>query len=383
MDITNENKENLGSIFACFGNLKDPRVVGRTDHNLLEIIVVSVCAIISGARCWTEIRAFGLEKYTWLKKFLTLKNGIPSHQTLSRVFSLIPAEQFQACFIAWMEQVSERTKGEVVAIDGKSLRRSHARHKGQRAIHMVNAFATANGLALGHCEVPEKSNEIKGIPKLLKVLELQGCIVTMDAMGTQKGIAKLIRLRGADYVLALKANHGRLHKKVKNLFEQADKRQYENMMYQDEQTFDYGHGRIETRTYRVLPLMYLQYFVKRDWQDLQTFIEVTREREELNGEHTIKKHYYISSLPLKEAKAACGAIRLHWHVENRLHWNLDVTFREDECRIRRGFAARNFATLRQFVLNSLRQENSYKGSLQSKILKAAWNTNYLAKVVGF
>lgn len=376
----NKYLHTLTSAVDCFSSLEDPRVEGRCDHLLIDIIVLTICAVVCGAETWTGIQAFGYAKYDWLKTFLRLPNGIPSDQTIARVFSLIPAQAFLDCFLLWVNWSELKTAGEVVAIDGKTLRRSHHKRIGKKAIHLVNAFATANGIALGHHKIDEKSNEIKAIPPLLKNLELNGCIVTMDAMGCQKGIANLIRLREADYVLAVKGNQGKLHKKLIQLFDQAKGIEYEAMVYKENKAVEGDHGRVEERTYKFLPLMYLFHF-KKIWKDIQTFVKVegTVYRQ---GEEKKETRYYISSLPWNKTEKIRMAIRQHWHVENRLHWCLDVVFREDSCRIRKGYADQNFATLRQLVLNMLRRDNTFKGGLQNKRHYAAWNNDYLQKVVG-
>lgn len=376
----NIKKYTITSVKECFSSLKDPRVEGRTKHQLIDIIVLSICAIVCGAETWTAIEAFGHAKYNWLKTIIDLDNGVPSDQTISRVFSLIPAREFMECFKLWVNWSSRKKEGEIVAIDGKTLRRSHHKRLGKDAIHLVNAFATENGIVIGHEKTQEKSNEIKAIPPLLKQLELEGCIVTMDAMGCQKGIANLIRLRGADYVLAVKGNQGRLHKKIKNLFEKARENEYEAMVYKEKREIEGDHGRVEDRTYTLLPLMYLFAF-KKYWKDLQILIQVEN-RIYKNGEEKVVKRYFISSLPWAKAPKVVEAIRKHWHVENKLHWCLDVVFHEDSCRIRKGYADQNFAILRQLVLNMLRRDTSLKGGLQIKRSYAAWNNRYLRQVIG-
>lgn len=376
----NKKIHTLSSVIDCFSELEDPRVEGRIDHKLIDIIVIAVCAVLCGAETWTGVEAFGYAKYKWLKRFLELPQGIPSDQTFSRVFSLIPADTFLECFLKWVNWARFKTKDEVIAIDGKTLRGSHHRRIGKQAIHLVNAFATANGLVIGQQKTEEKSNEIKAIPPLLKKLEISGCIVTIDAMGCQKGIANLIRLREADYVLAVKGNQGRLHKKIGRLFEEAKKNNFDAMVYKTDKTIDGDHGRVEERSYTLLPLMYLFGF-KKIWKDLQTFIKVESCVYE-NQEEKISVRYYISSLPLKKAKNMMTAIRRHWHVENRLHWCLDVVLREDNCRVRKGYAGENFATLRKLVLTILRRDQTYKGGLQIKRFYAACNDRYLQQLAG-
>ena len=230
---TNKTLHTLTSVIDCFADLEDPRIEGRTKHLLIDIVVIAVCAVVCGAETWTAISAFGHAKYEWLRTLLKLPNGNPSDQTFARVFSLIPVESFLDCFIEWVDWNGLKKPQEIVAIDGKTVRRSHHRRLGKKAIHLVNAFATENGLVIGQEKTDEKSNEIKAIPPLLKKLELNGCIVTLDAMGTQKGIANLIRLRGADYVLAVKGNQGKLHKKIASLFKIAEERQFNAMVFKE------------------------------------------------------------------------------------------------------------------------------------------------------
>lgn len=231
MDKDIKRSEVAQPIITCFSCLEDPRVIGRTKHKLIDIIVIAICAIICGAKHWNQIAVFGDLKKEWFETFLELPHGIPSKYTFGRVFALIEPINFQECFIAWTKAVCRISSREIVAIDGKTLRKSFHKEARKEALHIINAFAVNNGITLGSIKVPDKSNEIKGIPKLLQMLKLTGCIVTIDAMGTQKGIAKLIRMKGADYILALKKNQGRLHKKVSNLFIKAEQLHYQNMVY--------------------------------------------------------------------------------------------------------------------------------------------------------
>lgn len=377
----NKELHTLTSVIDCFSELDDPRVEGRTLHKLIDIIVITICAVACGAETWSGIEAFGYAKQAWLKGFLELPHDIPSDQTFARVFSLIPAEAFLECFMRWVNWSRLKTQEEIVAIDGKTLRGSHHHRMGKKAIHIVNAFATANSLVIGQQKVDDKSNEIKAIPPLLKKLELTGCIVTIDAIGCQKGIANLIQLQKADYVLAVKANQGQLHKKIIHLFEEAEKQKFNAMVFKEEKQVDGDHGRIEQRTYTILPLMYLFAF-KRIWKGLQNFIKVESHVYQNNNRFSTSIRYYISSLPWKKTNKIIDAIRHHWHVENRLHWCLDVIFREDSCRIRKGYADQNFALLRKLVLNLLRRDKTFRAGLHIKRSYAAWNQDYLQQVVG-
>jgi len=380
MKKNNKRSTSAQPIIECFSKLEDPRVVGRVNHKLIDIIVIAICAIISGAKFWTQVAIFGKKREKWLRQFLELPHGIPSDDTFLRVFAAIDPEAFQACFIEWTRKVTQLTHGKVVAIDGKTLRKSFCNSKNQEAIHIVNAFAVENGITLGSIKVPDKSNEIKGIPKLLKMLKLTGCIVTIDAIGTQKGIAKLIRMKRADYVLALKKNQGKLHRKVSALFEKAHQLNFENMLFKIDETFEYDRTRIEKREYRVLPIMYLHSF-KAQWKDINTLIEAKSTIETSKGIAT-QTRYFISSLTLKEYKKITRAIRQHWGIETRLHLKLDVAMQEDNCRVYSRWAAENFSALRKLALFYLEKDNSVKAGIQVKQYNAALDQQYLADVLG-
>ncbi len=380
MDAINNNSP-ITSIIDCFTDLEDPRVVERCLHNLIDIIVITICGVLCGANTWKAVEAFGYAKYEWLSDFLELPNGIPSHQTFGRVFSIIKASYFHDCFMQWVNWSQIKTNGEIINFDGKTSRRSRDKNRRPTALHLINAFATANGICIGQHKTPDKTNEIKAIPPLLKALEISGCIITMDAMGTQKGIANLIRLKEADYVLAIKGNQGNLHKKIKRLFELAAKQEFNAMVYKECDTLDGDHGRVEERRYQFLPLMYLFDF-KRNWRDLQTFIQVESNVYE-NGEEKTRIHYYISSLPLKRYQEIRQAIRQHWHVENKLHWRLDIIFREDESRVRRGYAGENFSLIRKLCLNILDKQKTFKAGKEIQRLYAGWSNDYLQQVIGF
>ncbi len=381
MDISKEQFARL-PVFECFGSLEDYRKQGRTKYSLIEIIIISICAILCGAQGWTQVERFGLEKEEWLKTFLSLPHGIPAHDTFGDVFAMISPVKFRECFMKWISRVSEITKGEIIAIDGKTLRRSHDRRRGKESVHLVNAFAVKNGLFLAHEKVDNKSNEIKAIPKLLKLLEIKGCIITMDAMGCQKGIANLIKEREGEYVLAVKGNQGKLHETIEKTFTKANILQYEPMVYKNNETVEKDHGRVEQRSYCFLPLMYIHKF-KKHWKGLQTIVEV-ESRIYSKGQEKIEKRYYISSLELKKYEIITEAIRKHWHVENRLHWCLDVSLREDECRVRRENGAENFSLLRKFTLNTFRlKEEVRRESIGNLRFKAALNSNFLAQLIGF
>ena len=372
--------ENPGATIAeHFSSLEDPRMDRTKLHPLENIIVIALCAVICGADSWVDIELFGKSKRQWFAQFLDLSNGIPSHDTFGRVFARLDAEQFQRGFANWVQAVCEVLEGQVVAIDGKTARRSHNRSIGKEAIHMVSAWATESQLVLGQIKVDDKSNEITAIPALLDLLELSGCIVTLDAIGCQKKIARQIVEQGADYVLALKANQGTLHTDMRDLFEDARAIDFVDCDYQ--KTIEKGHGRIEIREcWTTAHPDYLASLYKPEqWPGLQTVVMVCTERRvgDLSEKET---RYYISSLP-SDAKQLLDTVRAHWHIENRLHWVLDVTFREDDSRIRTGNAAQNMTVLRHMALNLIKQEQSTRRSVRGKRLKAGWDEDYLAKVL--
>jgi len=360
-----------------FASLPDPRMARHRWHKLSDILVIAVCAVLCGAESYPAIEDFGYEREAWLKQFLELPEGIPSHDTFNRVLRLLDPVQFQACFLSWMRAVAEATAGEVVAIDGKALRRSFDKGRAKRAIHLVSAWATTNGVVLGQRKVAAKSNEITAIPELLDLLALKGCIVTMDAMGCQRAIAQKIIEQGADYVLALKGNQPTLEQAVARFFvtgpEAAAHRTASDSYEQTEQ----GHGRVETRCAWISEELAPE-LTAAAWPGLRSIgmVEATRTQA---GETSVEQRFYLSSLP-PEAPQFARAVRQHWGIENQLHWTLDVTFREDQSRVRTGHGAENFAVLRHIALNLLRQEPSPK-SLPRKRLACALNPDYLLKVL--
>lgn len=370
----------IASIEDCFGDIHDPRVQGRCDYPLLEIIFIAICAVIAGADGWTEIETFGKSKEKWLKQFLPLENGIPSHDTFGDMFRAIDAEEFQRSFMRWIERVFVVTKGQVIAIDGKTVRRSHDKAIGKDAIHMVSAWASANGITLGQRKVDEKSNEITAIPELLRLLNVSGCIVTIDAMGCQTKIAQTIRDEKADYVLRVKANQGHLHQDIAEWFAYADDIQFKGMLHDYAETTHKRHGRIEIRRCWVIddPVAFEHIRHYDGWTDLRTIVRVERERR-LPDKVERETAYYISSLE-PYAHQILDATRQHWGVENSLHWVLDVTFREDEARIRKENSPHNFAVLRHIALNILKQDGS-KGSLKQKRYRAALDDEFLLQLL--
>jgi predicted transposase YbfD/YdcC len=366
-----------GSVWDHFSTLTDPRDSNKR-HKLFDIIVIAICAVICGADTWEQMEEYGQAKYEWLQTFLELPHGIPSHDTISRVFSQLIPEEFERCFLNWISAVREKIQGQFVSIDGKTLRRSHDHGSEKSCIHMVSAWASANRLVLGQLKTEDKSNEITAIPELIDLLELDGCIVTIDAMGCQKRIAEQITDKGADYVLALKGNQGNLHKDVELFFEDAKKNGFGDTAVSAHETTDGDHGRIEIRRYTtVSDIDWLP--DKPLWKDLTSIGMVESERH-IGDEVSTETRYYISSLQ-SDAKLFGQAVRSHWGVENSLHWVLDMVFREDESRIRKGHAPENFAILRHIALNLLRKESTYKKSTKTKRLRAAWDEQYLARVL--
>ena len=366
----------VSTIAKHFGKLEDPRIDRTKLHLLSDILTIAICAVICDADGWVDVENYGVSKHTWLATFLPLPNGIPSHDTFGRVFARIDPQQFQACFIRWMRDIYRVTNGEVVPIDGKTLRHSFDTELGLSPIHMVSAWATSNRLVLGQLKVDDKSNEITAIPALLKTLDIAGCIVTIDAIGCQKSIARQIIEQSGDYVLALKANQETLYADVRALLDHLIATGDADLDYYE--TSEENHGRIEVRRYWTTSR--LDTLRSRDaWHKLQTIGAVEAERS-TNGETTTERRYYILSLP-STAKTFGNAVRSHWEIENVVHWVLDIAFREDECRIRMGHGPENFAVLRHIALNLLRQGTTFKGSIKSKRHRAGWNESYLKKVL--
>ena len=361
-----------------FEKIEDPRVDRTKKHNLVDILFIASAAVISGADSFLEIEVYGQRKAKWLKRFLDLPNGIPSHDTFGRVFALIKSEQLQQCFLEWVKSIAKSIGGEVISIDGKTVRRSFDKVSEKSAIHMVSAWANENRIVLGQVKVDEKSNEITAIPKLLKVLDIQNCIITIDAMGCQRSIAKEIKAKGGDYVLSLKGNQGKLKNNVEQFFQYADACSFKDIEHDYHKTLDKDHGRIETREYWcVSDLEWLE--TRQKWEGLRT-IGMVRAHRTIGDKTTVEDRYFISSLEMN-AELMGNAIRRHWGIENSLHWVLDIAFREDESRIRKGNAAVNFGILRHLALNLLKKDKVTKAGIAAKRKKAGWDSNYLLDVL--
>jgi len=362
------------SVKEHFASIPDPRILRKTHHKLVDVIVITLCAVIAGADEWVEISAFGKEKEQWFKTFLELRNGIPSHDTFGRVFSLLDPDKFGKCFVSWVRSAFPMSDHDVIAVDGKTARRSHDRANGKSAIHMVSAWAARNRLILGQVKTENKSNEITAIPELLATLDVKDCIVTIDAMGCQKDIAKQIVDQGADYILSLKGNQGNLHKEVELLFEDAKKNDFKDLSHEIHTSVDGGHGRVETR--RCTVIADEDWFEEKSkWKKLTTFGMVESKRE-MGDETTQETRYFISSLPC-DAKRFAEAVRDHWSVENSLHWCLDISFREDDCRIRKGHAPENLAIIRRFALSLIKRDPLRKIGVKATRKRAGWSNDYL------
>ena len=367
------------TILDHFKDLEDKRVERTKRHKLIDIVTIAICAVICGADSWVLMETYGKKKEEWLKQFLELPNGIPSHDTFARVFARIDPQQLQNSFLSWIKSINKITEGEVIAIDGKTLRHSYDKGKDKGAIHMVSAWATTNRLVLGQCKVDEKSNEITAIPELIKVLDIAGCIVTIDAMGCQKQIVKSIVDKSGEYVIALKKNQGNLYKNVEEIFKEAIAKRFEGFKYSDYHTKEDEHGREEIRHYLMLSDIQERIDSGKKWMNLQSVGMVEYIRK-VNGKTKVETRYYISSLT-DNAKLLGESVRSHWSIENSLHWVLDVALREDDCRIRKDNAPQNFAVLRHIAVNAVGKEKSQKLGIKNKQVCAGWDNEYLEKIL--
>jgi predicted transposase YbfD/YdcC len=381
-------KPSIPSLKVHLLQLTDPRLKRRRRHELIDVLMIAVTALLCGAENSMQMAQFGRAKESWLRTFLALPNGIPSHDTFRRVFLLLSPEKFSVVFLSWTQTLRAAVAAEVVALDGKTVRRSFDAAKGRSAIHLVSAWASANRLVLGQIKVDDKSNEITAVPDLLRALELAGCIVTADALNCQKTIAQEIKAADAEYVLALKGNHETAHAEIKSFLDDAVAQAQAPRPAGVPpaaaplavcQTVEKGHGRIETRRYYQSAA--LDWFADREeWEGLRTVGLVEAERE-IRGQRTVERRYYLSSLPLDVATFA-RAVREHWGVENSLHWVLDVQLNEDQSRVRTGHAAENLGLLRRIALNLLRRDQRCDGGIKTKQLNASWDHAYLQSLLG-
>lgn len=376
------------SLIEHFKTLPDPRLNRTKAHELVDVLTIGVCTLLCAGESFNDMEDFGHAKEDWFRTFLWLPNGIPSHDTFNRVFAALDPEHFGECFMAWTQSLRTAVTQEIVALDGKALRRALDADQNSKVI--VSAWAQSNGLVLGQLKVDDKSNEITALPKLLRALELSGCIVTVDAMGTQKEIAKEIKEADADYVMALKGNHEVVHDEVKSFLdatvtEAAAKRpagarpSRAAATLAKLETVEKDHGRRETRRY--YQSGELDWFADRSkWEGLQSvgLVEAVRE---VQGKVTVERRYYLSSLPVR-VETFARAVRGHWAVENSLHWVLDVQMGEDDSRARTGYAAENLATLRRLALNLLKGEKTRKRGIRGKQLNASWDHAYLLRLLG-
>jgi predicted transposase YbfD/YdcC len=367
-------------IIEHFRDIEDPRIERNKRHLILDIIIVTICAVVCGCETWEDIEMYGKEKQQWLSKFLKLPNGIPSHDTIRRLFIRLNPEKLQECFLSWVQSIRDMSQGEIIAIDGKTVRRSHDRYSGKGPLHMINAWAHNNRLVLGQMKTDEHSNEITAIPELLRLLQVKGCIVTLDAIGCQKEIANQIIEREADYVLAVKANQQSLHEEIKWFFDEIDvaKDQAEGLI-DYHKNVDKDHGRIEIREYMCSSeIDWLKQFMK-NWKGVRSIAMVQAKRI-IGDTESEEQRYYLSSLPA-DAELLGKAIRSHWGIENSVHWVMDMVFREDESRMRKGHSPENFAILRRIALNLVKRDTTSKFSLKARRKAAGWNNDYLERLL--
>lgn len=366
------------SLVDCFSGIEDPRLNRMKRHELMDILVIAICAIICGAEHWTEVASFGRCKKNWFSSFLSLPNGIPSHDTFARVFAILDSKRLQAAYAQWVQGFMRDVDVTHCCVDGKTVRGSGHMPSGKKAIHVLSAYAHEHGVVLTQAKVEDKTNEITAIPEVLRVLQLKGMIVSIDAMGCQKEIATQIKEQEGEYVLSLKGNQGNLSKEVERHFACAERDGFELLAHDRHQTVDGEHGRVETRTYDVIgDAGWLDPTNK--WGGLSAVGRVRSERI-VKGEKSVEDRFYIMSKCFS-AKDFAKACRSHWSIENCLHWVLDVAFREDDCRIRAGFAAENFVVLRHIALHLLKQGTSCKLGIKSRRKVAGWDENYLLELL--
>jgi predicted transposase YbfD/YdcC len=382
-----QNEHPALSLDKHFANLRDPRVDRTKRHELIDILVIAISCLLCGGQTFYHMAEFGRAKHSWFKTFLRLPHGIPSHDTFNRLLAALDPQQFLECFLQWTQSLRQQIDQEIVAVDGKALR--HALNQGEQLPYIVSAWARENGLVLGQWKVADKSNEITAVPELLRVLELAGCIVTVDAMGCQKRIAREIIEADADYVMALKGNHETVHEEVKSFLTDAVEEQQSpgpegvqpspgaaSLVW--EETVEKDHGRLETRRYYQSD--HLDWFADRkQWEGLGSVGMVEAIRE-IKGQRSVERRYYLSSLK-PDITTFARAVRGHWSVENQLHWVLDVQMGEDASRARSGHAAENLATLRRLALNLLKKDTTTKRGIKTKQLCAGWDHSYLLRLL--
>lgn len=367
------------SFVQHFENIEDPRRQAGLRHPLIEVLFIAICAIIAGADDWVAIERFGKAKKSWFEKYLPLKHGIPSHDTFGDVFSILDPEQFAEAFIGWMSLIA--TISGVIALDGKTIRRSFDKALGKSAIHMVSAWSAQNRLILGQVKVDDKSNEITAIPKLLRLLVIKGCLVTIDAMGCQTEIAEQIVEQGGDYLLAVKNNQKHLYEDIEHLFKHAVPDNFQAKGFEQARTVDKQHGRLEIRYCQAVSdsewLDYLR--TRHNWKKLRSVVKIWTERQ-IGRKKKYESRYYICSRVASAADLLDGT-RTHWGVENNVHWVLDVVFDEDSSRIRTGYAQENLATMRRIAINMLNKEKTRKDSLKGKRQLAGWDESYMERII--
>jgi predicted transposase YbfD/YdcC len=370
-----------GDFFVHFSVLPDPRTDRTKKHLLIDVLFIAVCTMICGGEGFTDMEEFGRAKKEWLSKYLELPHGIPSHDTFRRVFSILDPKAFGECFTRWSQALHDATSGEVIALDGKTVRHSFDTFSGQPALHMVSAWASENGLALGQVRVDEKSNEITAIPRLLEMIDVKGRIITTDAMGCQRDVAKRIVDKKGDYVFCLKGNQESLHDDVRFFFEECQRAGWEDVEHNYFESVEKDHGRIETRRCWVVEEDAIRWLEREDqWPGLKSIAAIQSERK-IRDRTTTEIRYFISSLAGKARKLA-EAAREHWAIENSLHYVLDVTFNEDKSRIRKDNAPENLVVLRRIALNMVKKEQTRKkSSVRSRVKTAGWDNSYLEQIL--
>ncbi len=371
--------ESIVALEEYFASLPDPRIERCRRHKLIDIVTIAICTVLCGGEGFTDMEEFGYSRREWLKTFLELPHGIPSHDTFGRFFARLAPAEFETCFARWVSASVKKVSGEVVSFDGKRARRSYDTAEGKEAIELVSAWARDQRLTLGQVKVADGSNEITAVPELLQALEVKGAVVTVDALNTQKEIATQIRAKKADYVMALKGNHGHLQREVAELFCAVKEDRTYGYQIETSKTIDKEHGRIEERTCWQVGVPAERFSEGDEWKDLRSVAMVEAVREE-GAEVSCEVRYYLSSLEVNAEKMQ-EIIRGHWAIENSCHWILDVVFREDDCRVRAGNAAQNLALVRKIALNMLSREKSCKRGMKVKRFKAALDLEYLLKIL--